>query len=213
MNPDRFFLISRPCPAPTSTSPCGRRASSPNCRVAPHPRGCTAAPANGPSVCTASRPSASSSPRTTRQPAAPRSEDEGLEHALVCLSCPLGIESLPREESAPLLDAFHDGVRELGAPFGLWGALPLQEPDPADVDGALDAGAAGVSIPAGALVTRRGLERVAPLLLRAEARGAPLLVHPGPAPWRPMPWTDPAAPSWWPALNGYVTQMHEAWFA
>ena len=140
-------------------------------------------------------------------------EDEGLERALVCLSCPLGIESLPREESAPLLDAFHDGVRELGTPFGLWGALPLQEPDPADVDEALDAGAAGVSIPAGALASRRGLERVAPLLLRAETRGAPLLVHPGPAPWRPTPWTDPAAPSWWPALNGYVTQMHEAWFA
>jgi hypothetical protein len=140
-------------------------------------------------------------------------ELEGIERALVCLSCPLGVESLPREEAAPLLDAFHAGVRELGGPFGLWGALPLHEPDPADVDDVLDGGAAGVSIPAGALLSRRGLERVGPLLRRAEQRDAPLLVHPGPAPWRPMPWVDPASPSWWPALNGYVTQMHEAWFA
>jgi hypothetical protein len=140
-------------------------------------------------------------------------EAEGVETALVCLSCPLGVESLPREEAAPLLDAFHAGVRELGGPFGHWGALPLHEPDPADVDDALAAGAAGVSIPAGALVSRRGLERVAPLLHRAAARGAPLLVHPGPAPWHPMPWVEPAAPSWWPALTGYVTQMHQAWFA
>jgi hypothetical protein len=151
----------------------------------------------------------------THDPAARAStlDADGIESALVCLSCPLGIESLPREESGPLLDAFHDGVRELGAPFGVWGALALQEIDAADVDRALDAGAAGVSIPAGSLVSRRGLERVAPLLHRAAARGAPLLVHPGPAPWHPMPASDPAAPSWWPALTGYVTQMHQAWFA
>src|SRR5262245_56136951 len=79
-------------------------------------------------------------------------EFEGIERALVCLSCPLGVESLPREEAAPLLDAFHAGVRELGGPFGLWGALPLHEPDASDVDDALDGGAAGVSIPAGALI-------------------------------------------------------------
>jgi 6-methylsalicylate decarboxylase len=148
----------------------------------------------------------------THDPAA-RAAALEVESALVCLSCPLGIESLPRDESAPLLDAFHEGVRELGAPFGLWGALALHEIDAADVDRALDAGAAGVSIPAGALVTRRGLERVAPLLHRGAVRGAPLLVHPGPAPWHPMPPTAAAAPSWWPALNGYVTQMHQAWYA
>ena len=33
---------------------------------------------------------------------------------------PLGIEALPAEEAEPLLDAFHAGVLELGAPFGLW---------------------------------------------------------------------------------------------
>src|SRR5262245_20725603 len=140
-------------------------------------------------------------------------EAGGLERALVCLSCPLGIESLAREEAGPLLDAFHDGVRELGAPFGLWGAVALDAPDPADVGARLDAGDVGVSIPAGALVTRRGLERVEPLLRRVSERNVPLLVHPGPSPWRPLPWTDPAAPAWWTALTGYVTQMHEAWFA
>src|SRR5881398_2402336 len=37
---------------------------------------------------------------------------DGVDRALVSLSSPLGIEYLPPEEAAPLLDAFHDGALE-----------------------------------------------------------------------------------------------------
>jgi hypothetical protein len=138
---------------------------------------------------------------------------DGLGRVLICLSSPLGIEALPAEEAVALLAAFHEGVLELGAPFGLWGAVALEDPRPSAVDALLAAGAVGLSVPAGALATRRGLGHLAPLLARLEALGAPLLVHPGPAPWRPPSAGDPAAPGWWPALTRYVTEMHEAWFA
>ena len=76
---------------------------------------------------------------------------DGLDLALLCLSSPLGIESLPRALALPLLDAYHDGAFALGAPFGVWGAVALDAPDPADVDRLLDRGCVGVSLPAGAL--------------------------------------------------------------
>jgi hypothetical protein len=117
-------------------------------------------------------------------------ERDGVERVVVCLSTPLGIEGLPDEEAAPLLEAFHDGVRELGAPFGLWAAAPRED-------------AAGISIPAAALVDGTA----AFLLAWAQARDVPVLVHPGPA-------AAPAdAPPWWPALTDYVAQMHAAWLA
>jgi hypothetical protein len=138
---------------------------------------------------------------------------DGLDRALICLSSPLGIEALPAEETGPLLATFHAGVLEFGEPFGLWGAVALEDPRADTADALLAAGAVGLSVPAGALTTRRGLAHLAPLLARLEALGAPLLAHPGPAPWRPPLPADPAAPGWWPALTRYVTEMHEAWFA
>ena len=138
---------------------------------------------------------------------------DGIDLALVALSSPLGIEALPGEEAAPLLEAHHAGILELGAPFALWGALALDDPRPAAVDDLLDAGAAGVSLPAAALAGREGLEHVGPVLERLAERDAPLLVHPGPAPWRRPAPVDAAAPAWWPALTRYITEMHEAWVA
>jgi hypothetical protein len=138
---------------------------------------------------------------------------DGLDRARIALSSPLGIESLPARESEPLLAAYHEGVHALGAPFGCWGAVGLGAPDPTAIDDLLRGGAVGISMPAGALASRRGLLRVAPLLERVAAHGVPLLVHPGPAPWRPMPWSEPEAPGWWPALTAYVAQMHAAWHA
>jgi len=134
---------------------------------------------------------------------------DGLDRALVALSSPLGIEALPAGEAEPLLAAYHDGVRALGAPFGWWGAVGLETADPDAADALLDAGAVGISLPAGALASRRGLVRMAPLLERVAARRAPVFVHPGPvaAP------AELAAPVWWPALTSYVTQMHTAWHA
>ena len=76
---------------------------------------------------------------------------DGLDRALLCLSSPLGIESLPREDATELIGAYHDGALELGEPFGVWGALALDRLDPDDVDRALDRGCIGISLPAGAL--------------------------------------------------------------
>ncbi len=143
---------------------------------------------------------------------------DGVERALVCLSSPLGIECLEREQSLALLDAYHDGALALGAPFGVWGAVALDGADGADVDRALARGCVGVSLPAGALAGVEALHRVRPLLDRLQDAGAPLLVHPGPGLAESRaPLGDAgleptlADPLWWSALTRYVSQMHAAW--
>ncbi|MDP2711595.1 MAG: amidohydrolase family protein [Solirubrobacteraceae bacterium] len=143
-------------------------------------------------------------------------ERDEVQRALVCLSSPLGIEALPREEAEPLLHAYNSGVLELGGPFDAWGAVALQSPDPDDVDAVLDAGAIGVCLPAGALSSPSGLRRCAAILSRLERRGAPLFVHPGPGPSSaPLERTgaDPETPAWWPAMTRYVADMNAAWHA
>ena len=146
---------------------------------------------------------------------------DGLDRALVCLSSPLGIESLAREQATPLLDAYHDGALELGEPFGVWGALALDRPDASDIDQLLDRGCVGVSLPAGALCCAQSLARLHPILARLESRGAPLLIHPGPGPG-PGPGQRTIArphessledPLWWQALTRYVFDMQASWLA
>jgi 6-methylsalicylate decarboxylase len=130
---------------------------------------------------------------------------DGVQRVLIAPSSPLGLESLPDAEER--LEDFHSGVLELGRPFELWAGLVLADPSPERVDALLDRGAIGLCLPAGALADRRGLERLGPALERLATRGVPLLVHPGPA-------AAPAgAPSWWPALTGYVAEMAAAWHA
>jgi hypothetical protein len=138
---------------------------------------------------------------------------DGLHRALVCLSSPLGIESLPRAQSLPLLDAYHEGALALGEPFGVWGAIALDRPDPADVDRALQRGCVGISLPAGALAGVQRLARLRPVLSRLELRGAPLLVHPGSATAPTAGEVSLDAPLWWPALTHYVADMQAAWLA
>jgi hypothetical protein len=141
---------------------------------------------------------------------------DGLDRALVCLSSPLGIESLPRAQAQPLLDAYHEGALELGDPFGVWGAIALDRPDPVDVEEALDRGCIGISLPAGALAGVQRLARLRPVLARLELRGAPLLVHPGPGPGGRSRVVGEASledPLWWPALTRYVAEMQAAWLA
>jgi predicted TIM-barrel fold metal-dependent hydrolase len=156
-------------------------------------------------------------------------ELDGLDRALLCLSSPLGIESLPRAQALPLIDAYHEGALALGDPFGVWGALALDRPDPADVDRALSLGCIGVSLPAGALSGVDDLIRMRAVLARLEMHGAPLLVHPGPGPGsgpglvsahgrglgdgRTVGETSLSDPLWWPALTRYVAEMHSAWLA
>jgi hypothetical protein len=146
-------------------------------------------------------------------------ELDGLDRALLCLSSPLGIESLPREQALPLLDAYHDGALSLDGPFGVWGAIALDRPDPSDVDRALARGCVGISLPAGALSSVDALARMRPVLGRLEARGAPVFVHPGPGPGSGAGAHDGGGevslgdPLWWPALTGYVAGMQAAWLA
>ena len=148
---------------------------------------------------------------------AAQAAEDGVDLALVSLSSPLGIETLPSEEAAELLAAYHDGVLDLPAPFGGWAAACLTEIDPAAVARELARGFAGLQLPATALLEAAGYDRVGPLLEVLEAAGKPLLVHPGPAGGGAMGPAGgaggAAAPPWWPALVPYVQQMHAAWFA
>jgi 6-methylsalicylate decarboxylase len=155
--------------------------------------------------------------RSSRRAAQVR--EDGLERALVCLSSPLGIESLPRREAMPLLDAYHDGALRLGAPFGVWGSIALDPADPDDVDAVLERGCVGLSLPAGALASVDGLARLHEVLARLEQLDAPLFVHPGPGPRSAIARASSigeislADPLWWAALTRYVSDMQAAWLA
>jgi hypothetical protein len=144
-------------------------------------------------------------------------EHDGLDWALLCLSSPIGIEGLARRDSAPLLEAYLDGALAIGSPFGVWGAIALDRPDPDDVDRVLDRGCIGLSLPAGAIGGVDELAGLRPVLQRLESRDAPLFVHPGPgrhtrAEFRPQ-CGSLNEPLWWPALTDYVAGLQSAWLA
>jgi 6-methylsalicylate decarboxylase len=134
---------------------------------------------------------------------------DGLDRALVVPSTPLGIEALPPGEAEALLEAYHEGVRALPQEFGAWAAVGIVAPDPAVLSRLLDAGFVGACVAAEALAGPDGLERLGPVLETLERRGAPLLVHPGPAPAT----ATAGLPVWWAALTGYVATMQTAWHA
>jgi hypothetical protein len=137
--------------------------------------------------------------------------EDGLNRVLVSLSSPLGIESLPGEDGAELLDAWHEGALELPAPFAAWASAPLLEIDVAGLERRLDQGFVGLQLPATALSGGTGYAHVAPLLELLERRGRPLFVHPGPAVGGRG--SGPEAPPWWSPVVDYVAQMHAAWYA
>ena len=134
---------------------------------------------------------------------------DGLDRALIVPSTPLGIEGLPAGEAEALLAAYHEGVRALPAAFGAWAAVGLADPDPVGLARLLDSGFVGACIAAEALAGPDGFERLGPVLETLERRGAPLLVHPGPAPAT----ATAGMPDWWAALTVYVAAMQTAWHA
>jgi hypothetical protein len=144
-------------------------------------------------------------------------ELDGLDRALLCLSSPLGIEWLPREQALVLIDAYLEGALALEEPFGVWGAIALDSADPDDVDRTLALGCVGLSLPAGALSSVEAIASLRPVLARLEAHDAPLLVHPGPRlgsrARRITGEPSLGDPLWWPALTGYVAGMQAAWLA
>jgi hypothetical protein len=133
---------------------------------------------------------------------------EGKDQVLLSLSSPLGIEHLPFEESRKLIWTWHESALQLGDPFRIWAATPV---DSFDLPGLIDilgqSRVAGLQLPATALDTPAALHRMRPVLEILEAAGKPLLIHPGPAP------VAEDAPPWWPALVPYVAQLHAAWLA
>jgi predicted TIM-barrel fold metal-dependent hydrolase len=140
---------------------------------------------------------------------------DGFDRALIALSPELGVERLPGEEAAPLLDAHVALAREPG--LGIWASTSLHDLDAAarELPRRLD-GAAGLCLPAAALASPRALEALAPLLAALEEAGKPLLVHPGPAAAAVPRVAAPraaASPAWWPELAGAVAQQQAAWLA
>lgn len=132
---------------------------------------------------------------------------DGVGLAVVGLSSPLGIEYLAPAEAEPLLDAYHQGVAELGAPFTGWAAACLTSIDAPGLAKQLDRGFAGLQLPATAVADEAGYRWCSPLLDVLAERDLPLFIHPGPAAG------VAGGPPWWPAVVSYVQQLHAAWFA
>jgi hypothetical protein len=138
----------------------------------------------------------------------------------VSLSSPLGIEHLPPDEAAPLLEAWHSGAAALPRPFLPWVSASVVEPDLARTKDLLAGDVLGLQVPATALLTPGALERLAPLLALCEDANRPVLVHPGPtrpepdALGHPAPGSEPSGiPPWWAAVVDYTAQLQAAWWA
>ena len=127
--------------------------------------------------------------------------------ALVSLSSPLGIEHLPTAEAEPLLQAWHQGARELGGPFRAWASVSALEPDLDGLKGLLTEGFVGLQVPATSLADPHAVERLTPVLELCESLNSPVLVHPGAVT------SVGADESWWPALVDYPAQQQAAWWA
>jgi len=138
--------------------------------------------------------------------------EDGLDVAVVAISSPIGIESLPREDALVLIDTHLSGVEGLGSGFAAWGPIPLDQPHPDDVDDVLTRGCVGISLPAGALAGPARLDALRPTLERIAELQVPLFIHPGRAPGQFAETAELDEPLWWRALTDYVSQMQAAWF-
>jgi len=133
---------------------------------------------------------------------------DGVGLTVIGPSSPLGIEYLPPEDSGPLLDAYHDGISELGAPFAGWATAGLTAIDAPGLAKQLDRGFIGLQLPATAVADEAGYRWCGPLLDVLADRDLPLFIHPGPATA-----TGAGSPAWWAPVVPYVQQLHAAWFA
>jgi len=133
---------------------------------------------------------------------------DGVGLVVIGLSSPLGIEYLVPEDAEPLLDAYHNGVTELGAPFAGWAAACLAAIDASGLAKQLDRGFVGLQLPATAVADESGYRWCSPLLDVLAERDLPLFIHPGPAAG-----AGAGGPAWWAAVVSYVQQLHAAWFA
>ena len=142
-----------PCAAPTSTSTCGRMACSPPWRGARRLRACGATDAAGGWSWPASRRRRSIRATTTRDARA--ALPERIDRVSSRRRARSGSRRC-RGEAEALLDDFHAGVLELGAPFELW-AAPCSPTRPGRASTRCSTRArVGLCLPAGALASRAG---------------------------------------------------------
>lgn len=160
--------------------------------------------ADGWTLHTAGEPPCAIDP-AAHDPARRSAAEAGTDLALVSLSAPLGIEALPPDEAAPLLDAWHAGAAALPAPFGAWASVSSTDPDLDALKGLFADGFAGLQLPAGALATPAAVTALAPVFEACADADRPVLVHPGPA--------GAGGPAWWAAVVDYPAQLHAAWWA
>jgi len=153
-----------------------------------------------------------------------RAQEDG--RIVLGLSSPLGIEDLPADKGAPLLQAWHQGVTRLAGRFEAWASVSHAEPDLDALRDRLAAGFVGLQISAVQLATPGTLERTAVILRVCEAAGKPVFVHPGPV---AGPDSGPGSgrvagrtragaeterlPSWWAAVVDYPSQLQAAWWS
>ena len=106
-------------------------------------------------------------------------------------------------EAESLLDDYHRGVLELGAPVRAVGRASCWPTPRASACAHCSTRAPSVSpCPRARSSGPAGIERLGPAL---EALGdRPLFIHPGPA---------AGSPAWFPALTAYVAEMSTAWHA
>ena len=134
-----------------------------------------------------------------------------VELAVMAISSPIGIEALEPADAQALIDAHLDGVLALGPGFAAWGPIAIADPDPGQVRDRLERGCVGVSLTAGAIADRPGLQALLPVLAAAQEADTPILIHPGPGLGARPAGAPLGDPLWWPALTDYVTQMQAAW--
>jgi 6-methylsalicylate decarboxylase len=137
--------------------------------------------------------------------------EDGLDRAVIAISSPIGIESLPRDEALELIEAHLHGVAALPDCFSAWGPIALDRPDPDEVDRRLEDGCVGISLPAGALAGPDRLCELGSVLERVARHQVPLFIHPGRAPGQHAGEASFGEPLWWRALTDYVAQMQAAW--
>ena len=137
-------------------------------------------------------------------PRAALAEADGLQRVVVAPVAParhrVAAVGRPRRCSTPSIAACSRRARRSSCGGAWCWAIPLR----ARVESLLDAGAVGLSLPAGALSGPAGIERLGPALEALSASAAPLFIHPGPA---------AGSPAWFPALTAYVAEMSTAWHA
>jgi hypothetical protein len=132
-----------------------------------------------------------------------------VDKALVALSSPVGLEALPGRDALAAIAAWQEAATVLPPELGWWAATPEALAGDGEAElarEAIAAGAAGVCLPANRLATPRQANEALPLLSAVADAGAPVFVHPGPAPTGAQ-----QEPAWWSPATNYVAQQHAAW--